>query len=172
VSARHEHLGTRRDLCLGRVGDVTRPGRLLARPGRVPGLCGALLIAQLFVLRAVAATRADSVTLFGRALPWGCWFRQHFGLPCPLCGMTRSVVLTLHGQINLALQLNWAGPLLVAGLLLFALALIALMLCALAPRTRAFASRLQSLLRFGANAYAALFLFVLMAHWLFALRAR
>ena len=146
-------------------------GRLCARPGVLPGLCGALLGAQLAVLRLVASADADSVTFAGRALHWGCWFRQHFGLPCPLCGMTRSTLLTLHGQFNLAMQLNWAGPFLVVGLLLLALALLGLMLCAQTTRTRAFTAQLERGLRVGATAYAALFLFVLLAHWLYALGA-
>ena len=148
----------------------TKPGRLFARPGFVPGLCGVLLLAPLFVLRLVASADADSVTFAGRALHWGCWFRQHFGVPCPLCGMTRSTLVTLHGQINLALQLNWAGPVFVAGLLLLALALLGVMLCAQTPRARTLLPRLERALRLGATAYAALFIVVLFAHWLYALR--
>jgi hypothetical protein len=147
-----------------------RSGRFFARPGRVPGLCGALLLAQLLALRLIASADADSVTLAGRALHWGCWFRQYFGVPCPLCGMTRSVLVTLQGQLTLAWQLNWAGPVFVAGLLLLALALLGVMLCAQTPRARAFVLPLQRGLRLGATAYAALFLVVFLTHWLFALR--
>jgi Protein of unknown function (DUF2752) len=148
----------------------TRPGRFFAQPGRVPGLCGALLGAQLFVLRVIASADADSVTFAGRALHWGCWFRQHFGVPCPLCGMTRSTLVTLHGQFNLAWALNWAGPVFVIGLLLLALALLGVMLCAQIPPARAFVPPLQRGLRFGGTIYAGLSVIVLIAHWLFALR--
>ena len=146
-----------------------RPGRFFARPGFVPGLCGAFLLAQLFALRVIASADADSITFAGRALHWGCWFRQHFGVPCPLCGMTRSTLAALHGQLNLAWSLNWAGPVFVAGLLLLALALLGVMLCAQTSWAREFAAQLQRGLRFGGTIYAGLFVVVLVAHWLFAL---
>ena len=74
-----------------------RAARLINRPGIVPGLCGAALLAQLFVLRAIASANLDSVTFAGHTLDDVCWFRQRFGVPCPFCGMTRSVLLTQVG---------------------------------------------------------------------------
>ncbi len=38
----------------------------------------------------------------------------NFGVMCPMCGATRSVYLTLHGQLGNAVRYNPAGPVLVA----------------------------------------------------------
>ncbi len=144
----------------------TARGRAVVnRPGFVPGLCGALLLAQLFVLRAVATADLNSVTFAGHALQWGCWFRQRFGIPCPMCGLTRSFLLTLQGQLSAAVQLNPAGPLFVIGLCTLGCALLCVMLCAQTKRGTAMAARLQRHLRFGATVYAGLFITVLLAHW-------
>lgn len=139
---------------------------IVNRPGFVPGVCGALIIAQLFVLRLVANADLNSVTFAGRTLHWDCLFRQRFGVPCPTCGLTRSFLLTLHGQLNLALQLNPAGMLLVVGLFIFACALLCVTLCTQMRASDATAARLRQYLRFGATAYSGLFFVVLLTHWL------
>jgi disulfide bond formation protein DsbB len=54
---------------------------------------------------------ADGVSFAGTRYANVCFFQRHFGVPCPTCGMTRSVVLTLHGQLGTALRINPAGPL-------------------------------------------------------------
>ena len=148
-----------------------RAARLINRPGIVPGLVGAMLLAQLFVLRAVASADLNSVTFAGHVLDSVCWFRQRFGVPCPLCGMTRSVLLTLHGQFTSAWQLNPGGLLLVLGLVALGCALICVLLCEQTRLGHGAALSLQRRLRFGATAYAGLFFVVLMTHWLAALWA-
>jgi hypothetical protein len=40
---------------------------------------------------------------------------HHLGVMDPLCGGTRSVYLTMHGQLREAVRYNPAGPALVAG---------------------------------------------------------
>jgi hypothetical protein len=50
--------------------------------------------------------------------PVVCPFRLMTGLPCPLCGMTRSFVYTVHGRLDDAFAAHLFGPALV---LLFAL---------------------------------------------------
>ncbi len=131
----------------------------------MPGLTGALLLAQLFVLRIVATADLNTVTFAGHALQWNCWFRQRFGIPCPTCGLTRSFLLTLQGQFNAAVQLNPAGVLLVIGLFSLGCALLCIMLCARTKRGAAMATRLRQQLRLGATIYAGLFIAVLLAHW-------
>ncbi|MHB2015882.1 MAG: DUF2752 domain-containing protein [Candidatus Xenobia bacterium] len=51
-----------------------------------------------------------------------CLFHRMTGLPCPGCGMTRSVVALLHGNVSEALAFNVGGPLvlLVAAFLMVA----------------------------------------------------
>jgi hypothetical protein len=51
--------------------------------------------------------------------PRVCLLRNAFGLPCPLCGMTRGVALCLRGRPLDALDFNpLAGPVLVLAILL------------------------------------------------------
>jgi Protein of unknown function (DUF2752) len=142
---------------------------LINRPGTVAGAAGFIIGAGLLSARAVASADLDSVTVAGHAFHWGCWLRQSFGVPCPFCGMTRAVLLTLHGQLQMAWQLNPAGPLLTVGLCLLAGALSLVMLCEQVRAGHDMALRLQRRLRFGATAYASLFLLTLTAHWLWAL---
>ncbi|MFC1554359.1 DUF2752 domain-containing protein [candidate division KSB1 bacterium] len=40
-----------------------------------------------------------------------CIFKKSTGLPCPLCGLTRSISETAYGNLNLAVMHNPAGPL-------------------------------------------------------------
>jgi cbb3-type cytochrome oxidase subunit 3 len=141
------------------------------RAGSAPGLVGALLLLQLAVVRAFASATTERAYLFGRELHWGCWFKQRFGFPCPTCGMTRSVLLSLQGQFTEAAQLNPAGLLLVIGLVLFSLALIFLMFYR-QRHTRFDAGALHRRIRLTASAYGSLLVIVLFAHWLAEIAAR
>jgi NhaP-type Na+/H+ or K+/H+ antiporter len=62
------------------------------------------LLALLFVARALANRSSGFST--GPSL---CMFRNVTGLPCPLCGTTRSVGNILIGNFNVALQINPLG---------------------------------------------------------------
>ena len=84
-----------------------------------PALIGVFLFLQLAAIRFLAWADSSHVWVLGRELHWGCWFKEHFGIPCPTCGMTRSVILTLHGHLGQAIVLNAGGPGLVASLALF-----------------------------------------------------
>ena len=164
MSARPDNLELR---CAGLASRLRR--RLNLR-GIVPGVCGAALVASLAVLRAVATADLNSVSVAGHVLAWGCWFRHSFGVPCPFCGLTRSLLLTLQGQPGDALRLNPAGPLLALGLLALGCALLVLMLYAQAPTAHSAAERLRGRIQLGATAYSALLIAVLLTHWLLALR--
>lgn len=83
-------------------------------------LVAVALLAQLIILRMITWADSEQVWILGRQLHWGCWFKQQFGIPCPTCGMTRSVILTLRGHLDQAFTLNAGGPFLVGGLILFA----------------------------------------------------
>ncbi len=74
--------------------------------------------------------RVGAAALLGLALAWprlpvhpplACPLRTLTGVPCPLCGMTRSVVAAMHGHLLESLRFNPAGILVV----LFAGALLA-----------------------------------------------
>ena len=141
------------------------------RAGSAPGLVGALLLVQLAFVRALASATPERAYLFGRELRWDCWFKQHFGFPCPTCGMTRSVLLSLQGQFREAASVNPAGLLLVLGLVLFSLALIFLMLYR-QRRTSLAAGAVHRRIRLGASAYGSLLVVVLFAHWLGEIASR
>ena len=47
----------------------------------------------------------DLALWIGRHLP-PCYFYQTTGIPCPGCGLTRSITALLHGDILLAMRYN------------------------------------------------------------------
>src|SRR6204780_3524394 len=91
----------------------------------------ALAIACVTLADGLAARwllRADEEHGFvlGRPIEWVCALRSRFGLPCPTCGLTRSVVMSLHGEVGRAWRMAPAGPGGVIGLVAFAIAMLAL----------------------------------------------
>ena len=49
-----------------------------------------------------------------------CPFRALTGLPCPGCGLTRSWVYLMHGDIGASLASNWFGPVLILAVVVLA----------------------------------------------------
>ncbi|HEY0081058.1 MAG TPA: DUF2752 domain-containing protein [Pyrinomonadaceae bacterium] len=143
--------------------------RIFSRPGGTAGLVGALTTLQVAALGLLGSATTTSVSFLGRELNWGCSFKQTFGIPCPNCGMTRSVLLTLRGHLGDAFTLNPAGPLLVFGTLLFSFAMFYLMFCQRGRASDESLRRLQRRIKHGAIAYAALLIFVWTAQWLYAI---
>ena len=141
------------------------------RAGSAPGLVGALLLLQLAFVRLVASATTERAYLFGRALHWDCWFKERLGFPCPTCGMTRSVLLSLQGQFTEAARLNPAGLLLVFGLVLFSFALLFLMFYR-ERRTPHAAGAVHRRIRLGASVYGSFLVLVLFAHWLTEIASR
>ena len=147
---------------------MKRAANILSGPGAAAGTVGALLALQVALAGALGSATTESVSFAGRELHWGCSFREWFGIPCPNCGMTRSVLLSLHGQITEAASLNPAGPLLVLGLLLFSASMFFLMAY---ERRHAGAAlvRVRTAITRGSLAYAAMMLAVWMGHWVRAI---
>ena len=144
---------------------------LMNRTQLAPGLVGALLLVQLVLIRSLASATSERVYVFGRELHWECWFRQQFNFPCPTCGLTRGVLLTLHGHVGAAWQLNPAGPLLVSGLLLLGLALIFLMLYR-QKQMPASSGAWHRRIRIATKIYAHLLIMVLFVHWIIEIALR
>ena len=70
-----------------------------------------LLSAMLLFIAAVLIGRYPMVPTY---LPHVCLVQALFGIPCPGCGITRSVLAVLAGDLTRAWLLNPAGPLLCA----------------------------------------------------------
>lgn len=57
------------------------------------------LVALAFLLQPAEAGVGDRLTVAGLPLPEVCALKQATGLPCPGCGLTRSWVSALHGDL-------------------------------------------------------------------------
>jgi hypothetical protein len=67
--------------------------------------CSSIVIAAFFLVPS-----GDTIT-FGRfTFPTICTFRQATGVPCPGCGLTRSVVAATHGDWSASYRYNRLGP--------------------------------------------------------------
>jgi hypothetical protein len=75
-------------------GRISREGQLLAG--------GAIILAASFLY-----TYMDGI--LGAITP-GCLFKRVTGLPCLLCGMTRSMAATAHGHLAEAFRFHLLGP--------------------------------------------------------------
>lgn len=73
----------------------------------IAGIITALVVARLLPL-------PHNGTIGG--MPSLCPFKNITGLPCPGCGLTRSVVYSAHGQWQQAITYHPFGPLFIAGL--------------------------------------------------------
>lgn len=73
----------------------------------VLGICVAL-VALALVMEPVRAG-GERLALGGAVLPELCTFRQVTGLPCPGCGLTRSWVSALHGDLRGSLSHHTLG---------------------------------------------------------------
>ena len=153
------------------TGEMKLPRDLMSGMRFAPGLVGASILLQLFILRSLASVVGGRVFVAGRELRWECWFRERFDFPCPTCGMTRSVLHTLHGQFGEAWQLNPAGLFLVSGLALLGLALVFLALHRQRSTLRA-GGAVQRRIRIATKAYAHFLLAVLFAHWMVEIATR
>lgn len=56
-------------------------------------------------------TSADAIRVpwLGMELPDGCVYRAQLGIHCPTCGLTRSVITALHGELARSHAFHPAG---------------------------------------------------------------
>ena len=135
-----------------------------SRPGTAAGVAGAAMIAQTAGARLMLRADDAYVYVLGHPIRWACALKTRTGLPCPTCGMTRSLVLSLHGEWARAWRLMPAGPVALAGLLSLGAALLALAVIERRSGRKAEA-RAQACIRRGALIYAATTTVVWMAGW-------
>jgi hypothetical protein len=99
---------------------------LRSRPGLAPAAAALAIIFDLIAARLLLFADGAQVYLLGHPIPWTCAFRSRTGLPCPTCGITRSLVLSLQGELSRAWGVAPVGPVVIFGLLGTAIALLAL----------------------------------------------
>lgn len=85
---------------------------------------GATILVDAALARVLLAADLERVYFLGKPILVACAFRRATGLPCPTCGLSRSTVLALHGNLAAAWHVMPAGPVLVLGALGIALALL------------------------------------------------
>ena len=96
----------------------------------MPRATGAAVIAVLIFVELIAVfalfqADLDHVYFNGHPLNTSCSFKQATGLPCPGCGTTRGVVLSVHGHLRDAWTLSPSGPLAAVGAFALGLSLAA-----------------------------------------------
>jgi Protein of unknown function (DUF2752) len=97
-------------------------GTALAARRRSLSREGELIAGGTFIL--VAAFLYPYAQGFIDRVTPGCLLHRVTGIPCLLCGMTRSMAATAHGRLAEAFRLHLLGPPLFAVLLLGILALV------------------------------------------------
>jgi hypothetical protein len=108
-----------------------------------------VILADALAARLLLQADEEHVFVLGRPIEWICALRARYGLPCPTCGLTRSVVMSLHGQFARAWSVAPVGPVLVVGTVAFAIAMLVLALSR--PQAR---SAAHAWIRKGAAVYA------------------
>jgi hypothetical protein len=141
------------------------------KAGRTPAIVAGLLLLQLALAGLLLRATPSQAFFLGRPVGGECAFHRLTGQPCPTCGMTRSVVLTLHGRIGAALRLNPAGPIWVLAVVATALALLRFAWRQRQPGASEAAPDKRRVV-IVTTAQGALLLFVLFSHWVYALLAR
>jgi uncharacterized protein DUF2752 len=101
------------------------PG-VASRPGFAAAATGLAIVLEALIARLLLRADEARVYVLGHPVGWVCGLRSRLGLPCPTCGMTRSLVLSLHGEISRAWHMVPGGPVILFGLLGFAAALLVL----------------------------------------------
>ena len=98
----------------------------LSRPGVAAAVAGLAILLDAAMARFLLAADEAQVYVLGHPLHWVCGFYARFGLPCPTCGLTRSVILSLHGEIARAWRVAPGGPAFTLGVLVAAVGLLML----------------------------------------------
>jgi hypothetical protein len=123
-------------------------------------VAGSVIWLDALLLRLLFQANEDVVYFLGRKLEWVCELRARYGLPCPTCGLTRSVILTLHGEIARASAVNPSGPVFAFGILAIGTALLLLPLF----------PRFSTTFRRAALAYSAAAVLFWLAEWVVRFR--
>jgi len=139
--------------------------KLSNKSGFAATLLGAVLLVELAAIRLAFRADNDFAYFLGHRINVVCAARQHFGIPCPTCGLTRGLVLSVHGHIGEAWRLSPAGPLAVFGMLGMGLTLLAFGSLE-RQRTSADLSTVKRWIERSALAYGALATVIWISSWI------
>ena len=95
-----------------------------SRSSPAAAVAGATILADAVLARLLFTADLERVYVLGKPILAACAFRRATGLPCPTCGISRSTVLALHGNLSAAWHVMPVGPVLVVGALAIAAALL------------------------------------------------
>jgi hypothetical protein len=143
---------------------LQQPDARAREPGWAAGAAGLLLILQAAVAYVLLRADEERVYFLGRPLTWVCALKSSLHLPCPTCGMTRSLVLSLHGELTRAWHIAPGGPVFLFGMLALAACLLilsAIQVCGAVP----WRELAKSWVRRCAVAYAGIATMVWLAGW-------
>jgi hypothetical protein len=90
----------------------------------LPAVVGATILVDAALGRVLLTADLERVYFLGKPIAAACAFHQATGLPCPTCGLSRSTVLALHGNLGAAWHVMPGGPMLILGALGIAVALL------------------------------------------------
>jgi hypothetical protein len=93
--------------------------------GGAAAAAGAVIWADALAARLLLRADDSYVYFLGRPVAVTCWLRNHLGIPCPTCGLSRGLVLSLHARWSEAWRIFPVAPVALAGALLLASALLA-----------------------------------------------
>ena len=94
--------------------------------GLAPLAAASLLLGRVCALRFLFQADEAHSWFLGHTFGSACWFRAHFGFPCPNCGMTRSLILAAHGEFARSMRLAPGGLAMVVATLATSVMLAAL----------------------------------------------
>ena len=75
------------------------------------GSLGVLVVAAVLQLSGTEGVRLPGMPI---PLPEICYAKQHLGITCPGCGLTRSTICMIRGDLVGAFQFNPMGPVIFA----------------------------------------------------------
>ena len=99
---------------------------LASRPGIASAATAGAIVAQLAAGAWLFDADGARVYVLGRPIQVACALRQRYGLPCPTCGISRSLVLSVHGRFAEAWRVAPVGLVLIGGLAVFAAMMLVL----------------------------------------------
>jgi Protein of unknown function (DUF2752) len=141
------------------------------RKGAVlPAVFAAMLLLELAAAHVLLTADRDTVFFEGKPIHSACSFKQHFGVPCPACGISRSLVMTLHGDVATASVLNPGGPLAILTTLYFAAAMVWLALRRKLRPSADFA-RTTKVIQWSTALLGVALIAAVGVHWIYVLRA-